>query len=202
MNLGLNLRPGKAAKQSLPTVLNVRALESDEVAAHSQARAGGEALTPLQRLTSRHRQMARMLASGASPGEVAMSMGFTTARVWQLRQDPTFADLVRHYELEIESKFVGFSESLSGLAEDSVEELRERLETAPDSFEVSELMAIARLGADRTGYGPSRSETHNINVNFGDRLEEARKRAHSAKDKLIEADDAEFTEVNPDPDPE
>lgn len=140
--------------------------------------------------------MARMLASGATPGQVAMAMGFTTARVWQLKQDPTFCDLVEHYRLEVEATFVGFAQSLAGVAEDAVETLRERLEVDPESFDNSELMAITRMGADRTGHGPSRSENLNVNVNFGDRLEEARKRAKEAQAITI---DAEAEEVDLEP---
>ncbi len=195
MSLGLKLRQGRPPKQPLPSPLHMRTLESDEVVAHGQTRDGGLTLTPLQRLTSRHRQMARMIAAGATVNEVAMAMGFTTTRVWQLKQDPTFVELIAHYQLEIDAKFVGFAESLGGLAEDAVEELRERLEVEPSGFDNNELMAITRMGADRTGHGPSRSENLNVNVNFGDRLEEARRRARAAPTLEEIPEDIEFLEV-------
>jgi hypothetical protein len=61
------------------------------------------------------------------------------------------------------------------------------MEDDPDSFSVGELANLSKLGADRTGFGPSKTEEKNINLNFGDKLEAARRRVAEQGSKLIEA---------------
>lgn len=165
---------GRAAR--LPAVLGVRALELDEVAAHT-AREAGTKPSALVRLSSRHRQLARLIASGVSTTAAALAVGLTVSRVSSLKSDKNFIDLVEHCKVAQDLAYQSYHEQLAGLSEDAVAELRERVETEPESFENGELLDIIRTTADRTGYAPKRVEEKNINVNFGDRLDEARKRA-------------------------
>ncbi len=196
MGLGLETvrTTGRAAKP-LPTVLSVRPLAADEVRARA-AREEGVQASPLKRLSSRHRQLARQLAAGATPGEAALAVGLSASRVSILQSDPTFADLVAHYRLEIDAKLNPLFELMTGVAEDAFSIIRDRLEDDPESFENDELMRLGQLTADRTGHAPKRVEEKNINLNFGDRLHEARQRsleaakreATSAASETIEAD--------------
>lgn len=109
--------------------------------------------------------------------EAALATGLTPTRVSQLKADPTFMDLVEHVRLEVEGQFMGIHEKLAAVAEEGLDVLAERLEETPEDFTTGELITVVKMGADRTGHGPSRQETKNINFNFGDRLDEARRRA-------------------------
>lgn len=182
---------GRAAG-SLPTVLGVRPLELDEVSAHGAREAGIKA-SPLRRLSSRHRHLAKLLASGMAPSQAAHIVGLTVSRVSILKDDPSFQDLLAFYGQAVEATFLPFVEKMAGLAEDTVDELQKRLEDDPDSFESDELLRIAQTFADRTGHAPKRVEERNINLNFGDRLEQARRTARQAVESAV-IEDAELVE--------
>lgn len=175
-----------------PTILGVRPLTAEEVSARA-ARVEGHAKSTLRRLSSRHRELARRIAAGASVQEAALATGLTPTRVSQLKADPTFMDLVEHVHLEVQGQFMGIHEKLAAVAEEGLDVLAERLEEAPEEFSVGEIITVVKMGADRTGHGPSRQETKNINFNFGDRLDEARRRV---KDRpVIEGEVLEVNEV-------
>lgn len=176
---------GRAGKK-LPVPFNVRPLDADEVRAHGERESGIKA-TPLKRVSSRHRQLAKAIASGMPPGQAARMYDLSPSRVSILQMDPTFQDLVAVCRAEGAQHFAAFNERLAGLGEDAIEELRERLETEPAQFAADELIRISAMTADRTGFGPKKVEEKNINLNFGDQLSAARKRVVEAGARQIEA---------------
>lgn len=167
------------ASLPLPGVLSERHLVSGEVEALTAREAGVKA-PPLVRVTSRHRQLARLIAGGAGTTAAANATGLTASRVSILLADPTFRDLVAHAKTELDSAHTGFDKTLAGLGEDAAEALRDRFEEDPERFSNDELIRIVEKTADRTGFGPKRVEEKNVNVNFGDRLDAARRRAEAA----------------------
>lgn len=174
---------GRASR--LPTVLSSRPLDAEEVAALGEREVGTKA-APLQRVSSRHRQLARAIASGLSPSAAGRSVGLSASRVSILMNDPTFTDLVAHSTALKDAAFSSFVEVAAGLATDAAEAIRDRLETEPESLEVDELLRISQVMADRSGNAPKRVVDNNINLNFGDALAQARQRAKAAATALIE----------------
>lgn len=187
MNLAYgNIRTtGRAAR--LPEALNVRALSATEVDAHS-AREVGEKVPPLKRLSSRHRHLARLIACGRTTSEAALATGLTASRVSILRSDPTFCELVAHFQHERDELFESFEKQMAGLAEDVVAELRTRIEENADQFDNGELERLLSRLADRTGHAPKRVEEKNINFNIGQRLDEARRRVEALPAKIIDGE--------------
>ena len=174
----------------LAPVISCRDLEPAEVVEYL-SRENGSKPSPLQRLSSRHRQIAKYIASGARTSDTAAKFGLSISRVSILKGDPTFQDLVRFYSGLEEDKHVGLLEVLEGLATDSVTTLIDRMEEDAEQFTTQELVIIAKMAADRSGHAPRRIEEKSVTINFGDRLDEARKRA---KERLVEGT---FTDVTP-----
>ncbi len=138
-------------------------------------------LSPLKRLSERHRNLARYIASGMEPSEVSAVSGYTNERINQLLKDQCFKNLVEFYSKERDIVFQSVQEQLAGMAKDAVEELQERLETDPESLSASVLIEMSKMGLDRTGHGPQSNQNVNVNVNLADRLSAARQRIQDAK---------------------
>lgn len=179
--LGLDVRTVGRAPKAIHAV-EVRELVDADLAMLSTER--GIAAQPLKRLGERHHALARTLAAGTPPGEAALVVGLTGSRVSILLSDPTFQELVEFYRDKVDAAFVGMQETLAGLAHDAALELRMRLEDTPEDVTVNQLIEITKLGADRTGHGPSSKQEHSFSSGIADRMQEARERV--AKRKLID----------------
>lgn len=136
----------------------------------------GSAAPPLKRLRDRHHAIARLLAGGMRPGQVAAITGYDVSRISILQDDPAFRELLAFYREDVNSAYLGLHEQLAGLSADAVVILRERYEEDPDQFTAGQLMEMIKLGADRTGHGPKTVNETNININLADRLNAARQR--------------------------
>lgn len=134
----------------------------------------------LKRLSDRHHALARALASGMSESDAALIVGISGSRVSILKADPTFQELVRFYRSGVQEQFRDLHARLAGLSMDAADELQERLEETPESISTGQLMDIVKLGADRTGHGPSSTQV-NVNVNLAERLRAARERVERAR---------------------
>lgn len=118
------------------------------------------------RLRQSHHAVARLLAQGADPVEVAAVSGYTPVRINQLKADPSFQELMAHYtsieQEEYERTRGDMHDRLAALGFDAMEVLHEKLLEDSDSFTKKELLAIVEASADRTGYG--KTQTLNANV--------------------------------------
>lgn len=161
--------------------VQVRELEEADLHALATTERATKA-PPLKRLAERHHALARCLASGMEPGNAAIVCGYDRSRVSILQADPAFKELVTFYAADVQEKYMDLHGVLAGLSLDAAMELRERLEAdmqADDkSISVGQLMELTKLGADRTGFGPS-STSLNVNVDMAGRLEAARKRVRA-----------------------
>lgn len=141
----------------------------------------------IKRLTERHHMVARALASGLKPGEVAIATGYDGARISILQNSPAFRELVAFYSDAKDQVFAETMGQLAGLAKDAVIELRDRLEEKPEDFTNGMLLDISTKMLDRSGHGPtSTSQSLNVNVTLGSRLEAARQRARDLAHGLID----------------
>jgi len=131
-----------------------------------------------------HHQTAQLLAKGMEPAEVALITGYNPNYITLLKSAPAFANLVEHYAREAAEVWKDHVEMASSVATDILEEIRDRLETKPESITNAQLTETYKAVADRGGLAPTQ-KTHNVNVNvnLGDRLRAARERANA---QLIE----------------
>lgn len=170
---------GRATKPDNPQVS--RELVEGDIASLSEER--GTQAAPIKKLRERHHALARSLASGMSQEDAAIACGLTASRVSILKSDPAFKELLNFYRKDLDNTYRTLHEKLAGVASDAVDELSERLEEAPETLTTGQLMEVVKLGADRTGHGPSSSTTNvNVNVDMASKLEAARRRvAEQAK---------------------
>lgn len=166
---------GRAAKT--PSAVVLRELDGADLALLETEK--GVKASPLKRLGERHHALARCLASGMSPGQAAITCGYTGSRVSILQDDPAFKELLDFYRADVTEKYLDMHGVLAGLSLDAAMALRERLEEDAQLDEpkmsVGQLTELVKLGADRTGFGPQSSQV-NVNVDLAGRLQAARER--------------------------
>jgi hypothetical protein len=148
----------------------------------------------IQKLRAVHHRQAQLLAQGKTPSEVAVIVGCTVQRLVQLRQDPTFSELVVYYHdqmmvasMEDASRIQG---KLVDAAELAVDEILERMENeaGKKKIPIGELRQIAELGLDRTvappkTAPPQSTAPNNVTINFGTPI-----RQSDPEVKVIEAE--------------
>lgn len=143
--------------------------------------------TRIQSIRDSHHRVARAIASGMSNGEVALTCGISITRVSQLRGDPSFIELIAHYRSMITAQWLGDADPVVDFMRTNALKaqamLSDKLDAAAESDEflpTRDLVSIAELGLDRTGYGKVNKNV-NINVDFAANLERARKRSDRAR---------------------
>lgn len=114
----------------------------------------------VQRLRHTHHMVARLIAEGEKDVEVSVITGYNPAYISNLKRDPAFQQLLQYYSEQKAQAYADVHERLAALATDTVEVLQERLATAPDGFSSRELMTLAELTLDRSGYGPTTRLQH------------------------------------------
>lgn len=140
----------------------------------------------VQNLRDNHHRIARAVASGMSTTDVAATCGITINRVSVLKADPAFADLIAHYRAIITTEWaqqdtvIEFMRSnalkAQAMISDKLDDAAERNEFLP----TRDLLGIAELGLDRTGYGKVNKNV-NVNIDFAAKLEAARNRSAQAR---------------------
>lgn len=132
-----------------------------KLAAHVE---GGAALgvTPESRekMSRTHHRLAQFLAMGMDEGQAGVLCNYGPATVSILKSDPLFQELVEYYASQVDAEFASVAEQMADLHEDTVVELRKRLEDSPQQFTVTSLTELMKALADRTGNGP----TSNVNA--------------------------------------
>jgi hypothetical protein len=122
--------------------------------------------TDLKKIRERHHAVARLMANGMKPGLVAALTGYTGSYISVLMNNPAMQELVELYRIKNGSAMQVITENLRTVGSKATEKLNEKLD-ADEINDVHELVAIAKLGHDRSGHGPSSttnsiSETHVI----------------------------------------
>lgn len=120
--------------------------------------------SPLKSLRQSHHTLARLLAQGAGTNEASAVLGMAPSRISVLKSDPTFKELLQYYtDMEKEQYTVAranMHERLAALGFDAMETLHERLEEAPETFDLKTLISVVELTADRTGFGKTATVDH------------------------------------------
>lgn len=147
LNIDHSLGPGRRA---LPVSFEV-AREVGESDLHLVATQDvGSTPSPLQRITDRHHQLARLLASGTPESEASLICGYDPSRISNLKKSPAFQELLALYRKGAEQKWASTVERMAGVARDALEELSSRLEENPAKFTNMELAKITTELSDRT----------------------------------------------------
>lgn len=123
----------------------------------------------LKQIRDHHHRLAWMVAKGMRTGEIAKILGMSISRVSILKSDPAFRQLVEAYrkrcdEIE-EEEFRDVTAIRAHNEFLALQEVNDRLEHAPETFSVRDLIDIAADNADRNG-NPKLSRTHSTNVSY------------------------------------
>lgn len=171
-------------------VSDIRVLKRADLAVLEHPRPANQ----LQNLRDTHHRIARAIASGLSNGEVAATCGISYNRVTILKADPALMELVAHYRAILTAEWAEAADPVTDYLRANALKaqamLSDKLDHASEQGEflpTRDLLGIAELGLDRTGYGKVNKNV-NINVDFAAKLEEARKRSTAAREvRTIEA---------------
>jgi hypothetical protein len=169
--------------QSLGNVLEVRPLTAADLARPLACRRDA-----VQTLRERHHGIARMLAQGARPAEVASALGCTVFTVRSLACDPSVIELIAEYRAEVDAELapvidetnrqmVSIRGSVFSMMIDTLEE-HQAQGTRPN---LRSLLQLAEFTADRTGYA-KRTEVVKFDGDLAAKLD----RAISRSSKIIE----------------
>lgn len=188
LNIDLGMEPhaprtrGRAAKPLEAETL--RDLTPADIKALATAPRAASKAVPLKALRQRHHTIARLLAIGTRPGDVASITGYDPSRISILQADPQFRDLVEHYATGEDHKLADLKDRMSTLSLDALEELTERLDTAPESFSEALLLEISTRMADRVGHSPKgggNAGNTEVHVHLGERMSRARERIEALR---------------------
>jgi hypothetical protein len=193
------LQRGRSAIESpLPEISNIRAIERADLAHLSAKRPPNQ----LQSLTDNHHRIARALASGMSVTDAATTCGMSINRISVLRSDPAFADLIAHYRAIITAEWAEEDTVIQFLRGNAVKAqamIADKLDKAADEGEflpTRDLLGIAELGLDRTGYGKV-NKNLNVNIDFAAKLDAARSRLATTTAKRSSRSEPKL--INPSP---
>jgi len=124
-----------------------------------------------------HHQLARLIAGGETNGEISLLTGYSPAYVSKLKADPTFQELVKHYESRTADIFVDVQERAKQLGLSAIDELHRRLEENPESWKIRELLELTEsmLGkaspvAPQNGGASAGASEINITFISGDQM--------------------------------
>lgn len=177
-----SLRLGR--KSNPPKIIEARPLTRDDLR-HLDKR--DQAVSRVAFFRETHHRLARMIAAGFRIEQVLESTGYSYQRLWTLRQDPAFQELVAQYKNSVDTKYTAdvdeFRETaLSNMKrmERMVEDHLDKAEEAGDLIPLKTLSSLVTDRADRFGYG-KQSVKLNVNVDMAVKLERARERAEKAK---------------------
>ena len=130
-------------------------------------------------LRARHQQVARLLATGMPEGVVAQLTGYTPSTISTLKNNPSMIELIAHYRAPGNAASEVIAEKLRLLADMSLEQLLAK--AAAGELDANQLLAGAKLGADRSGNGPMAKIEHQHHHALDD--ETVRKIAETARKK-------------------
>ena len=173
-------RPGKS-----PTIDGVEELQPSDLEGLVRGKSPA-----VKNLKDSHHAVAKLLACGIRPGEVAERTGYSRVRISILQADPSFQELVQHYRtvdaaafIEARDEYWDNATSVRVKTARMIADQLDEADEAGESIPLNRLLAIHDSFADRTGYG-KRSTQVNINVDFAAKLDQAIKKARDVKSPL------------------
>ena len=183
-----------------------RELTAADLATLDQER--GSRPPSIKRLTDMHHWIAQLVSRGEAGYSIALATGYSQSRISILKGDPTFQELVAHYQAEVSEVhkefYVNTQAKIAALHNDTLDYLHDRVteahQTMDPTFQIRDALDIAKYAADRSGFGPStKSQSLNLNVDIAGQLEAGRRRGDLLVARIPEALEAKNA---PDPFPE
>lgn len=182
-----NVLPSRTRQQKKVAVLGTRVLSKADI---EEAYAKPlETLNTITKIRDSHHQLARLLAAGQRPVDIAARGLYSTVRIMMLLKDPTFTELVEHYRGIVTAAYAEKVDSFFDLATANMVRaerlIADRLEETEDEgydgpkIPLRDLLAISRDAADRFGHGKKQTNL-NVNLDFAAKLERAIKRSSTA----------------------
>ncbi len=180
------LHRGKLART--PKVVGVRPLTREDMLTLQEPRPGQNRPKAMRET---HHRLARMVAAGFRTEEILKLTGFSQTRLYQLRGDPAFQELVSAYRDKVDEAFLRgvdefYETSTSNMlrAERMIEEHLDEADESGEKVSIKTLMALTSDRADRFGYS-KKVVNRNENVDFAAMMEAAIKR--SGRSNVIDA---------------
>lgn len=177
------LQRGPSTYEQIMEVSDIREVTRADLAVLTAARPPGR----LQTLRDTHHRIARAIAAGLPTKEITETCGTSYQRLWMLQKDPAFVELIAHYRAIITAEYAATADPvIEYMATNALKAqamLSDKLDAAAEANEflpTRDLLGIAELGLDRTGYGKVNKNV-NVNVDFAAHLEAARRRASAAR---------------------
>lgn len=185
------LQHGGRAIESLPEITDIREVTRADLTHLQAPRPQGH----IQSLKDSHHRVARAVASGMNNREVAETCGMSYNRVSQLKDDPSFIELVAHYRTmltedwrETADPVTDYMRSNALKAEQLISDRLDKAMEEDETIPLSQLVQVTSDRYDRLGYSKV-TKSVNLNVDFAANLEAARRRSAPAQRevKTIEA---------------
>lgn len=148
------LHPGEGEGELLGSLPFVHSDKSRDLQPRSHVPQYGEPV--LKKLRFKHHQLAQLLARGTSNIDASLITGYRPEYISRLQAtDPAFKELLDHYRVQQDIRFVDVVERLQALGIASIEELQERIDTDPGAMSNRELMELADLTLIRPAKSPA-----------------------------------------------
>lgn len=152
---------------------------------------GTTEISPLKRIRGSHHALARGIAfGGKTDKEVAIENGFSPNTLSRLKSDPSFIELVNYYRAHADHNAIDLNKQLIDVTAQALNVISDRLDEREDDFTVGQLTEIAKMGADRTGFGPTVKNETTVNLSIGAKMQRAQER-------LAEYEKARVIDVTP-----
>ncbi len=151
---GIPLGSARGRKAAPLHLQVVRPLTEADAAVLMNPPEKGISTPPLAKLRDGHHYVARLLADGHRPGEIALITGRSLSNISILQNDPAFKELVEVYRTQKNAVYLDVHERLAVLGRTAVAELQERLEETPESFTNPQLLSVVETTMDRTDAPP------------------------------------------------
>ena len=180
-----------------------RELTAADLATLGQER--GSRPPSIKRLTDMHHWIAQLVSRGEAGYSIALATGYSQSRISILKSDPTFQELVAHYQAEVSEVhkdfYVNTAAKIAALHNDTIDYLHDRIseahQTMDPTFQVRDALDIAKYSADRSGFGPStKSQSLNLNVDIAGQLEAGRRRGDLLVARIPEAVEAKNAQAD------
>lgn len=151
------LRRQPSRRGAAPTgdsLVLVRELDAEDIPELTNPSALGrgpsEVLSQTKRIRHTHHLLAMALANGADTSRASQLTGYAPQTIRQLQIDPTFKELIAHYQTAVMSEFEEIRARAASLGLSFLDELQARLEDSPEQFTNKEVRENAAMLLDRT----------------------------------------------------
>ncbi len=126
---------------------------------------GGYKSPSIHHLWGHHRKMARLVVSGATPGDLASLMGFSKGQISRILGSPLFQAEVRRLESSAEEIATDINRDLQQLAGPALENLEDDVFMEVGNLSERKTRQAASLAVlDRAGY-PKKETPSSITIN-------------------------------------